>query len=152
MDVCRGFRYFIIFLEYWKFNTPKNSINDAAKKIFFSILHSNPSIQRPATSGVEGCSRQVSASGWMNWVREDRTDSGKHPNTSVGSELTQWRKGGAGNTGTSPLPAKSSILDGHLACYKLNAACFQPTDGGVRLEYDQNKKFWRGNLSSSWIC
>ena len=29
MDVCRGFHYFIIFLEYWKFNTPKNSINDA---------------------------------------------------------------------------------------------------------------------------
>ena len=45
--------------------------------------------------------------------------------------LAQGRKGGAGNTGTSPLPAKSSILDGDLACYKLNAACYWPLDGGV---------------------
>ena len=77
----------------------------------------------------------------MNWVREDRTDSGKHPNTSVGSELTQWRKGGAGNTETGPLPAQSSILDGDLACYKLNAASCRPLDGGVRVEYDPKENF-----------
>ena len=53
MHLCRGFHYFIIFVEYWKFNTSKNSINDARKKIFFSILHPNPSIQRLVAGGVE---------------------------------------------------------------------------------------------------
>ena len=53
---------------------------------------------------------------------------------------------------TSPLPAKSSILDGDLACYKLNAACYWPLDGGVRVEYDPNKKIWEWHLSSSWMC
>ena len=43
---------------------------------------------------------------------------------------------------SSPLRTKSSIFDfDDLACYKLNAACYWPLDGGVRVEYEKNQFF-----------
>ena len=52
MHLCTSSRYFIIFVEYWKFNTSKNSINAPSKKFVLIILHPNPSIQSPVASGV----------------------------------------------------------------------------------------------------
>ena len=43
---------------------------------------------------------------------------------------------------TSPFPPKSAISDFRdLVCYNLNAACYQPLDGGVRVEYGKKGNF-----------
>ena len=40
---------------------------------------------------------------------------------------------------TSPYPTKSSIFGfGDFVCYNLNAACYWPLDGEVRVEYGPN--------------
>ena len=51
MDVCRGLHYFIIFVEYWKFNTPKNSIDSVVK--IFCLSHTPSKTLHP-----EACSRR----------------------------------------------------------------------------------------------
>ena len=58
MHLWHSFHYSQFKVWGWNFNTSKNSINPTVKKIFWIILHPNPSIQSPVASGVGGCSRQ----------------------------------------------------------------------------------------------
>ena len=74
--------------------------------------------------------------------RKGRTDAGERPNTSADSELTQRRKGGAGNAkpARSAPNARFSFL-AILAATTSNAACYWALDGEVRMEYDPKENF-----------
>ena len=90
----------------------------------------------------------VVASRWQGWApgRPNRPRGApKHFSRLGVDSATQGRRR---ERETSPLRAKSSIFDfDDLACYKLNAACYWPLDGGVRVEYGKKQNF----LGASFI-
>ena len=152
MDVCRRFRYFIIFTEYRKFNTSKNSINAPSKKFVLIILHPNPSIHRLEAGGVELVAGQITIQnrgfGW------ERAGSGV-PCATLASLSQLWA-----DWSVWMLPWVCPVSPGpihpswgrYLPATTFNAASCRSLDGGVRVEYDPNKKFWPEGLSSSWMC
>ena len=67
--------------------------------------------------------------------RKGRTGSGELPNTSADSELTRWRKGGAGNTPPARSRPNPRFLDfDHQPATTLNAASCRALDERDRVE------------------
>ena len=153
MDVCRGFRYFIIFLEYWKFNTPKNSINDAPNCFCFfpySTL-TPPSRGRQQVELKVVAGRYRPQDGWIGSGKTEKTPGSIQTLQSAQSWLSDARvaQGTPEPARSQPNPRFWMVI---WPATSSTPPAFSLWMEGLGWSMEKNKNNWARHLSSSWVC
>ena len=151
MDVCRGFHYFIIFVEYWKFNTSKNSINAA---LFFCRSYSTltpPSRGRQLAALKVVAGRYRPQDGWIGSGKTEQTQGSIQTLQSAQSWLSDARVA----QGT-PEPARSQPNPRFWMVIWAATSSTPPASSlwmeGLGWCMEKKKKNCARHFSSSWMC